>query len=291
MQSDVYLSAMTRRFGGVPGIRRLTRPLRAYYARKYAARPDRLVTIDDYDGDLRMTVDRSTYMGGSIYWNRHHHVGELRYLKAALRPEMTFLDVGANQGEFILPVAKRLTRGRVFAFEPEDEMYRMLGHNVAQNGFANVRLFHFGLGSQACKLPLYTSDDTVPHAGWHEGLFTTFMDETRSIYVQDIEIRRLDDVVANNAIEQVDYMKIDVEGAELHVLQGASRTLRAFKPKILIEINHETFAAAGYSTPDLLDFLCDHGYAFRHLDRWGATAPARRDQIVSDARTVNILCA
>ena len=291
MQSDIYLSAMTRKFGGVPGIRRLTRPLRAHYARKYAARPDRLVTIEDYDGDLRMTVDRSTYIGGSIYWNRHHHVGELRYLKAALRPEMTFLDVGANQGEFTLPVAKRLTRGRVLAFEPEDEMYRMLGHNVVQNGFANVRLFHFGLGNEASRRPLYTSDDAVRHNGWNEGQFSTFRNDALSTYVQDIEIRRIDDVLAENAVERVDYIKIDVEGAELHVLQGAEHTLRRFRPKILIEINHETFAAAGYSTPDLLDFLSDHGYAFRHIDRWGATAPARRGRIASEARTINILCA
>lgn len=290
MALDVYLSAATRRLSWLRGMRRLTRPLRGYYARKYSGRDDRMVTIADYDGGTKISIDRSTYMGGSIYWHRYHHLGELRYLRAHLEPQMTFADVGANQGEFTLPVAKRLSAGQVLAFEPEDRMFLMLRENVALNDLTNVRLFHFGLGKEPSRTALYTSTGTTTQVGWNEGLFTTFNDGVCSAFVQEIEIRSLDDVVSETPVERLDYMKIDVEGAELFVLEGAIKTLQRFRPRLIMEISAETFSTAGYSTRDLLRFLTGQGYQFRHVCRNGTTREASEEAIVGDPRTLNILC-
>lgn len=290
MALDIYLSAATRRLSWLRGMRRLTRPLRGYYARKYSGRDDRMATIADYDAGTRMLVDRSSYLGGSLYWHRYHHLGELRYLSKHLRPDMVFADVGANQGEFALPVAKRLSAGRVLAFEPEDQMFGMLERNIALNGLSNIQVFHFGLGKATSQTALYTSTDTALHYGWHEGLFTSFKDDYRSHFVQGIEIRRLDEVLSETPVERLDYIKIDVEGAELFVLEGARCVIETYKPRLILEINAETFASAGYSTSDLLTFVSGLGYRFLSVLRSGATREARQQEILSDPRSFNILC-
>ena len=60
--------------------------------------------------------------------------------------------------------------------------------------------------------------------------------------------------------QRVDFIKIDVEGAELYALKGMHSFLEKYHPEILIEINEETFNAAGYTTTDVLDYLGSFGY-------------------------------
>ncbi len=287
---DVYLSAITRRLDGIRGIRRLTLPFRSHYARKYIESPDRFVTINDYAGNIRMILDRSAYLGGSLYWQRYHHVGEIRYLFKNLTSEMTFADVGANQGEFALVAAKLASAGQVLAFEPENRMFELLEKNVRLNDYQNVTLFKLGLGSENSASKIYTSTETALHHGWHEGLFTSYQDDTRAEFVQDIEIRRLDDVLAEIEVERIDYMKVDVEGAELPVLQGAIESLRRFRPKVLLEINETTFKAAGYSAIEILEFMTKLDYRFFSILRNGKIREEETQKIISNPRTFNILC-
>lgn len=269
MEIDRYLSKLTRRLSSVRGMGRLIKPLRKYYAKHYAGREDRWIIINDYDGNLRMLIDRSCYMGASIYWAGFHHLWELSYLEKVLRPNMIFVDVGANQGEFTLFAAKRLHQGIVLAFEPQEQMFELLQKNVEMNNFSNVRLFKYGLGNGEGCAALYTSLDTTLHDGWHEGLFTLYPSDYRNNFVQTIPLKRLDTVLLENGIDRVDIIKIDVEGAELFVLQGAEKLLELNRPKLLLEINEETFNQAGYSTADLLDFLSKYDYRFYKFLRGG----------------------
>lgn len=290
MSLDIHLSAMTRKLTWLRGVRRTVRPLRAHYARKYAGRADRMVTISDYDGDIAMTLDRSTYIGGSIYWNGYHHLGEIRYLRKNLASDATFVDVGANQGEFALVAAKVASRGQVLAFEPEDRMFALLQKNVRSNNFENASLFHFGLGSETARAKLFTSSDTVTHGGWNEGLFSAFQDDTRSEFVQDFDVRRLDDVLSEQRIDRVDFIKIAAEGAELFVLRGAYHTLEAFRPTILLEINDMACRAASYRAQDIIEFLERLKYKIYLIKRNGSITIENVLNSVRDHGTINVLC-
>lgn len=290
VQVDRYLSSLTRKLPRVRGMARLIRPLRGHYARKYADREDRSVAIDDYDGDVKMIVDRSTYIGGSIYWLGYHHRQELDYLGKILKPGMTFVDIGANQGEFTLFAARRLSQGNVFAFEPEEQMFQRLTKNVDLNQFKNVKLFNCGLGKEKTWAQLYTSRDTALHSGWHEGLFTSYRSNYRNDHVQDIEIIRFDEILSNGGVQRVDLVKIDVEGAELFVLQGAEETLRRFKPKILLEMNEETFRHAGYSAADVMKFMHEHGYHFFKFLRNGKLQKVDPLKEGNQSPNYNVLC-
>jgi len=128
-------------------------------------------------------------------------------------------------------------------------MFQSLRENIRLNSFDNVSCFDYGLGSEDGAVSLYTSKDVKPHGGLHEGLFTAYPSGNRDVYVQRILIRRLDDVLSENAVNRVDYIKIDAEGAELFVLEGAQDIISACKPKLIdLKRNHKTF--------DCFNILC-----------------------------------
>lgn len=266
MSIETSLASFTRKIPSFKGKARLIRPLRHYFYKRYKGREDKWVTISDYDRDIKMKLDRSSYMGGSIYWLGKHHWREVNFLKKNLKPDMVMIDVGANQGEFSLLAAKYLTNGKVMAFEPQSDMCNLLNENIEVNGFKNVNVFNFGLSDHDSVEKLYTSTEESIHSGIHEGLYTSFPDDTRSEYVQEFRITQLDKVLNDEPLRSVDFMKIDVEGGELMVLKGAYKTLKQYKPKIIIEINAQTFKSAGYDTKDLLEYLAQFGYqAYRFL--------------------------
>jgi FkbM family methyltransferase len=217
------------------------------------------VTINNFAGNLQMRVDKNSYMGGSIYWTGYHHINEFLYLKKALSPDMTFVDVGANQGEFTLFASSLLKNGNVISFEPVSSNFNSLTHNVELNGLKNVQIQKMGLFDKEDQMPIYTSMEETLHSGRHEGLSTLFAGDTRSTFEETIELKVFDDLFFDS-LTRFDFLKIDIEGAELYAMKGMIKALRKFKPGILIEMSHQTFLDAGYTVKEMLDFLFELGY-------------------------------
>lgn len=217
------------------------------------------VIVTNFSGFLKMRVDKNSYMGGSIYWTGYHHINEFLYLKKAVSSDMTFIDVGANQGEFTLYLSSLLGKGKVMSFEPVSSNFSALKFNTELNGCKNVELYNYGLFNKEDEMPIYTSTEETLHSGRHEGLSTLFSGDTRSTFEETISIKVFDDLFFDK-LHRFDYLKIDIEGAELYALQGMKKSLQKFKPGILIEMSHETFQEAGYTVKDMLDFLSELGY-------------------------------
>lgn len=217
-------------------------------------------------GKQMMKVDRNSYMGGSIYWTGFHHLQELLYLDKRLTAGMTFIDVGANQGEFALFAACKVTKGKVLAFEPVTSNRNLLNENIRLNALKNIEVFPFGLSDTKGSFPVYTSVATETFHGYHEGLSTLYPTDIRNVQEENISVEVYDDFF-RNVTYAVDFIKIDVEGAELFVLKGMKQLLETYKPELLIEINDETFASAGYTTSDILELLKNLGYAAYNVKR------------------------
>jgi len=289
LEIDRLLSHVTRRISAAKGAARIIDPIRRKYAAAYGNRGDGWVTITDYDGDLKMRVDRSAYLGSHIYWYGYHHRWELEYLKRVLQPNMVFLDVGANQGTFTLFTAKRLSAGRVLAFEPESNMRALLVENLSLNGLDNVQCFDFGLGRRPERRELFTSGDLSLNLGRNEGLFSSFRSDDRNTYVQEILVRPMDSVLSDLNVDRVDAIKIDVEGGELDVLLGGQKTLGRWKPKLILEISDSAFRDAGYTKQALRDLLEPLGYRFYRIYR-GATLRTYEFPEGLSQTSFNIIC-
>lgn len=243
----------------------------AHALRKRLYEP-RSVWIQDFDGDLAFLCHLDEHMGSQMYWRDAYSWSQLRVLDRLLEPTMVFADVGANQGEFTLFAAKRLTRGRVLAFEPMTEMRERLVQNIEANAFENVVVSGLGLWSAPGRRRLFRREEPFADGSFHEGLGTLFPTEERSDEVEEIALTTLDAFCAEHGIEQIDVLKIDVEGAEREALLGAEATLERCRPLLLMEANRELADTGGCGLESLLDWL-GRWYRFELVLPSGSTRP------------------
>ncbi|MBV8777617.1 MAG: FkbM family methyltransferase [Alphaproteobacteria bacterium] len=154
------------------------------------------------------------------------------------------IDIGANLGEWAVPLARAVGRaGHVLCCEPNPEVAAALRKTLAINNLAQARV-----------LPVAVSrSDGAGHLriDAHDSGQSRLADSGISV-----ALRTLDAVVAESALKRVDLLKIDVEGHEAAVLDGAARTLRELRPAVIFESGHES-AAERHSIADRLD---DSGY-------------------------------
>ncbi len=236
---------------------------------------DRWVLIEDFDGDLRFYCHLNEHIGSFMYWRGAYSWNQLRVLAPILKDGMVFVDAGANQGELTLFVAKRLPHGRVVAFEPITEMFQRLQRNLEVNGFDNAILSNSGLWSEPTTREIYWRGSAAPDGSFNEGLGTLFPTAECAAVVQEIQCATLDAFLGDHGIQRVDIMKLDVEGAELHVLQGAKDTIERCRPTVLLEVDRSNCRAAGVEPDALLDFL-RRWYRFEVILPSGRTRPLQR---------------
>lgn len=181
--------------------------------------------------------------------------GTVAYLKQALRPGMTAVDVGANIGGLTLVMARSVgPQGRVIAVEPGPQSLRWLRRNVARNGAENVIVVDAAAGARTERRSFNVEENLVlgsfyahPWVQWG--------------WTVDVHQTTLDQL----APDVVDLVKIDVEGAELEVLQGAPRLL-ASGPRLIVEWWPYGLIHCGHSPTALLSALVDFGYDVALID-------------------------
>ena len=223
----------------------------------------RPVVIDNFDSDLKLNIDRGRAMGSAIYWTGFHEFREFLFLHRYLKPEMIFIDVGANLGEYTLFAAKRVTRGRVLAFEPLPSIRTMLQKNITLNGFKNIDVYPFGLSSKSETMSIHEFGDV------HEGLATFYPGDRTSRLSVAVELKKLDDIITSVVPARIDFIKIDIEGSEFKALQGARLVISRYHPVFMIEINEITYAAAGFTVADIQAFFRDVGYKAYQIRKHG----------------------
>jgi FkbM family methyltransferase len=197
---------------------------------------------------------------------------ELRFVENFLQPGMTVLDIGAHHGLYSLLSSKCVgRRGQVIAFEASPRECRRLGKHVRFNGCANVRIEPCAAGGQPGVADLYVVDGACD---WGNSLRVPAVNE--STYKVRVEVRTVDDVLQSLGIPRVDFIKLDVEGAELSVLHGASRLLSGTRrPAILAEVQDLRTKPWGYPARDIVQYLSSLGY------RWYGLAPDSSLQAIS----------
>ena len=268
------LSLIARR---VRGGGRLSEALR----KAYAARGGYTV-IDDFDGDLKFGLRLSDHIGSQIFWHGLYSRDVLAVAAKCLKPSQIVVDAGANIGEFSVFAAKRVPQGCVHAFEPFSGVREDLENNVALNGFSNLRVHPIALGSRSERVPIFAANAIASDGAVNQGMNTLFKADGFAP-VEMISIEVLDEWADRNDVPKIDFVKIDVEGAEKSVLEGGRGIIRRSKPLMIIECNPVTSQRAGYEASELLDCVRSLGYSIRNIGHSGQTSglepgdPASRD--------------
>ncbi|HEU0168035.1 MAG TPA: FkbM family methyltransferase [Chloroflexota bacterium] len=126
----------------------------------------------------------------------------------------TVFDLGANAGVFATLQARR--GARVYAFEPNPITFSRLAQTAAHNGYINLRPFNYAVARRSGMAWLVTAESSV----------TGSISSVDDGHGHEVQVVRLDDVVPQLAVDHVDLLKIDTEGAEFDILSGATDTLR-----------------------------------------------------------------
>jgi FkbM family methyltransferase len=178
-------------------------------------------------------------------------------MRDLLAPGATFVDVGANKGDFSVLAATLVgDAGRVLAFEPEPENCRWIERTLALNERRNVRLFPLALGDRDGEAVLQLSRQSGAHT-LVPGLPGRAEGELR------VPTRTLDGLLAELGTPRVDVLKLDVEGFELPVLRGASRTLASNPALVLLLDLHPHL---GVDTGEVARFLQAHGFRLCRME-------------------------
>lgn len=174
------------------------------------------------------------------------------------RPQPVLVDVGANVGEFARRLRAQFPAATICAFEPVAATFAKLQENVRD---LNVRCFNVGLGRQEATAPIYRSSREDLSS-----LASLYPEVARSTHrfadtvAETIRLRTLDAVAAEQQWDAIDFLKIDTEGNEFAVLQGAENLIRGGRiGAILFEFNEMNVAARVFLR-DFYELLADYRF-------------------------------
>lgn len=216
-----------------------------------------------------------TYNGFVLYYSRGNSLvtriksGELyepEVTKALLKElrdieQPVFLDIGANIGLITLNILRSVPNARAFAFEPGHHQYSLLQKTVEANRLENIRIYNYALGNSSGDRDFAIHN---PNHAAGDGFIDTGRSGSARCVV--VKVKTLDEWWEESGYPSVNLIKLDTEGAELWVLQGAIGLLEQCKPTILLEISHANLASYPYNAPDVIRFLNESRFTVETID-------------------------
>jgi FkbM family methyltransferase len=182
--------------------------------------------VVEADGHLLEVDPRDRGIGARLRRSGRWDRCEKALYEGELRPGMTVVDGGANIGYFSLLFARLVgPAGRVYAFEPDPRNFELLRKNIGRNGYRNVVAAPLALARESGRRTFSRSPNNFADHCLGEGLGQRERLE--------VEVARLDDFFADLP-KQVHFLKLDVQGAEFAVIEGARALLRANPELVLL---------------------------------------------------------
>jgi len=228
-------------------------------------------TIDNitYELDLSLMID------SNIYYYGVYEPDTTKFINEFVKKDMVVLDIGANSGCHTLRFAKLVgDKGEVFAFEPT-KIFEKLHRNVKLNNFKNVTLENIALSDK---------NEVKEIAFAYQWSLISSVKEEKEL----ISFITLDEYVQIQKINKIDLIKIDVDGYETKIIRGAQKTLKKFKPVIIIEFGKRLQERYGDTIEKLIELLSSLEYSFYSVDdgkKYGNVLEA-----IPEKRSINVIC-
>ena len=206
--------------------------------------------------DLHIFAFANNGLGRQILGLKKYEDLSTNFIKKHAKKDWVSLDIGANIGYFSLLLAKLSPNGEVHSFEPGKLDYSLLNINSAINNFGNIHLNNFALSNENGSSKFIITEDSG---------FSSFKDTARVKIKETTTVKtmKLDDYVSEKNIDKIDFIKMDIEGAEKMVLEGAENTLKTIKPKIiLLEVCKENLLPFNEDGNSVLNYIKQFDYHF-----------------------------
>ena len=249
---------------------RIRRDIWEYYREHAIERP---VVLRWYDR-LRVQVFLGNDMSLCLYVGGAFEPNEFVFLGKVLKPGMTVVDGGANDGIYSLFAARRVGPGGVvLGIEPSGREYQRLLANLALNPEVDVTAVRAALGRMPGEVVLAIAE--AGHEGQNTIGETISNPKVRTAGHESVRMTTLDRLVDEHDLKRVDVVKLDVEGSEVDALLGGVEMIARDRPLLMVEAEEERLASQGRTKDELRSVLGELGYRLFVFDsRTGRLRPA-----------------
>lgn len=218
-----------------------------------------------YDGNLKSFIDWNTYFFGAF---TAKSLAFQQKLFNKLKPKV-ILDIGGNVGHHALFYAS--TKAQTHTFEPILTLYQQIQHKIQANNLSHLSAYNIALGEEDREDSIFLPYD------YNQGTGTILEGHAASKErTQKITIRKGDSIIKELGLATIDYIKIDVEGYELKVLQGLSESISQYKPVIFMEYVKRVHNMLNEEKQTLQDYLPkDYSYFYIETSPLQSAASAK----------------
>ncbi|EDM25190.1 Methyltransferase FkbM [Lentisphaera araneosa HTCC2155] len=171
-----------------------------------------------------------------------------------IQDNSVFFDIGANIGWYSIAAAKVKKNITIHTFEPIKQTYDCLLENIKINQCEQIETYNLGLSNIEDELTFYFYDEGSGNAS------SALLDETRENQKHTCKVKPLDSFFPKLNLKNLDFIKCDVEGAELLVFKGGVQTIEQYKPIVFTEILRKWTAKFNYDPNEIITFFKDLGY-------------------------------
>jgi FkbM family methyltransferase len=212
------------------------------------------VEVDRLGFHWRLSMDR--YLDRKIVDGSVWELQSVKLIQDLVKPGMCVLDIGANFGYYTLQLARLVEpMGKVIAIEPTQEYASRLEWHLRENNVENVRLERVGFSDKVDEVEIAIGECSAT-LHWSADAILRLRERIKLVPLD----YWWDTYVAEGGSDNLDFLKVDLDGHEMNFLIGAEQTLLRHRPLILIEFSQEALFTAGHYAWNLADRLESMGY-------------------------------
>ncbi|MEJ8819336.1 FkbM family methyltransferase [Lacibacter sp. H407] len=203
---------------------------------------------------MLIEVSANDHIEKYLFWYGSYEKKEVATMQTLLGVDSVVVDIGANIGYFSLMAAKKATAGHIYSFEPATKNLEKLKRNISLNRITNIYPIQAAINNVSGKTTFYISTDE------NSGMSGLRITENFSGQSETVKCITLDEAVLEYNLPKIDLIKIDVEGSEINVLQGMTKTRTDQKPIVLIEVSAVTLSLYDEKIITIYDILLAEKY-------------------------------
>lgn len=236
-------------------------------------------TIIELEEGARCICYPDSSYAGMVVYTKFPEYYEMQYIKKHLRRNSTFVDIGANIGVYTLLASSKISEGKIFAIEPASTPFGRLCENIKLNGIGNrVSLLNIVMSNRVGKEKFIE----------HETSELSHINPSSKGGILKKSIS-LDELLRKSRIKKVDILKVDVEGGEGKVFNGALDHLkRKDIKKIVVELNKKN-VLYGTNHNQIGNLLQTHGYTLRIFNNNGLLVKLGKNYTFNQNKNYNII--
>jgi len=223
--------------------------------------PSGIIKIKLADGEtIKLKTNQTDFVAFWVYWKGLYTYEYTSIFEKMAKNVKGFVDIGSNGGLYSLIAAKKSDKIKILAFDPSNAANYFVNENIRINGFSDkIRFFKIAMSDKTETLDFFeVKNRKYPYLKYNLGGSSSLINHPKLFNKISVQAYSFDNFLAENPEHnfEIDFIKIDAEGAEPNIIRGMKSTIEKYKPIIVCEILMENVGG------EIEKLFSDLGYLF-----------------------------